>query len=251
MPNVSLADLKRKYRDIICIPVGQIEAICRVPTLREYRAFRTELEIGLRPRDIVYDEIFRDIVLDEVLIDEYNTLPAGLVDSVVDAVLLISGNLLQTEEDIARINSDIDAARQYVEQDVYNQLSMIICKAFPRYTPSDLDDMEWSEFLRVLLMAEQMLGLEEPIKVEAAKKKSLIDKVFEDARKAEEMDRPSPGEHRQMNAQRGVSRGSMDEVKKQMDMETIRKLQERRRNIEQVEGAARQGPRIPSRRGLH
>jgi hypothetical protein len=121
-----------------------------------------------------------------------NLTPPGVVPSICNAALSIGGNLLRTEDDIERMNTDISDMRNAVKLNPYDQFIMLICKAFPKYTPSEVETLEYQEMLRLLVMAEQLVGLEEPVQLKKNKQENLTDQLFKDARRGEQVDRGMP-----------------------------------------------------------
>lgn len=158
-----LADLKKKHRTVFCSQVADFTVFFRPLTLRERDAWMKIISTGLVPLGKAYDQVFREVVLDEALIQDMNQTPAGLVPTVVEVVFMISGNDLRTQDDMDRMNKDIKEVREAVSGNIFEQFMMLICQAFPSLTPKDVEDMEYPQILRLTMMAESMLGLEEPV----------------------------------------------------------------------------------------
>lgn len=190
---MDLAALKRKYRFIFCTEIiGQL-IYWRPLTLREHDIYTKIIELELTPIGKLQDRIFREIILSPEVIDSMNQSPPGLVPSIVNTALAVSGNLLRSNEDMERMNFDISEMRDAVSNNPYEQFILLICKAFPIYTPSNIEQLEYQEMLRLLVMAEQMIGLEEPIKLKLTEKpKSITDRLFKDAKMAEQVDYGAP-----------------------------------------------------------
>jgi hypothetical protein len=190
---MDLAALKRKYRFIFCTQFADKLVYWRPLTLREHDIYTKIIAMDLSPIGEVQDTIFRDIVLNPDIIDEMNLMPPGVVPSIVNAALFVCGNLLQSEADMIRMNSDIEEMRKAISANPYEQFILLICKAFPTYTPSDIEELEYQEMLRLLVMAEKMTGMEDPIKLKPAKKEgSATDHLFQDRKAAEQVDRGAP-----------------------------------------------------------
>ncbi len=190
---MDLANLKKYHRFIFCTEIVGKSIYWRPLTLQEHDIYHKVIDLQLLSIGKIQDKIFREICLDPSFIDGMNQTPPGLVPSTANTALSISGNLLRGEEDMDRMNIDIAAVRDSVSSNPYEQFIILICKAFPTYTPADIEKLEYQEVLRLLVMAEQMLGLEEPIKLTKQENKNLTDRLFQDRKGAEQADfgRPS------------------------------------------------------------
>jgi hypothetical protein len=189
---MDLASLKRKYRIIFCTQIGSRLIYWRPLTLREHDIYTKIFTLGLSSKGKVEDLIFQDIVLDPLILDQMNLLPPGIVPSIVGAAMMVSGNNLDSDQEMNRMNTDLDQIRDSISDNPYEQFIMLICKAFPKYTPSDIEQLEYYEMLRLLAMAEQIIGLEEPIKLKRQGSKEFTDRLFEDARRGEFVDHGAP-----------------------------------------------------------
>lgn len=90
---------------------------------------------------------------DKMLFIEDNRLdqPAGVISTVVKAILYFSGALKADT-----IIHQLDAQRGAIEN-IEDQLTVAICKAFPAYTPEDIEKMEWQTVLKRAAQAEAAL----------------------------------------------------------------------------------------------
>ena len=202
---MDLAALKRKYRFIFCTQLAERLIYWRPLTLREHDIYMKIIDLELTPTGKLQDQIFREIVLSPGIIDQMNQTPPGLVPSIVNTALTISGNLLQSKDDMDQMNMDLSGMRDAVSSNPYEQFIILICKAFPTYTPSDVEHLEYQEMLRLVVMAEQMIGLEEPIVLKPLEKeKPITDRLFRDRKGAEEADhgRPSTADIREILSER-------------------------------------------------
>jgi len=218
---MDVAALKRKHRFIFCTEFAGRLIYWRPLTIREHDIYMKIIELELSYQGKLEDSIFREIVLDPSVIDSMNQTPAGLVPSIVNTALAISGNLLRGEQDMVKMNSDLAEMRAAVGSNPYEQFFLLICKAFPTYTPSDLEHLEYQEMLRLLVMAEQMIGLEEPISLKpVAKQKSFTDQLFADKKEAEQVEhgRPSAVSIRDVLADRQKPDLSLQQAR-QIEME--------------------------------
>lgn len=104
--------------------------------------------------------------------------PAGVVSTVVKAVLYFSGALKANT-----IIQQLNAQRGSIDN-IEDQLTVAICRAFPSYTPEDIEKMEWPTVLKRAAQAEATLMgrfIEPPFRViteediEKEKRKHKID----------------------------------------------------------------------------
>jgi len=189
---MDLVSLKRKYRKIFCTRVAGYEIYWRPLSLREHDIYSKIIELDLSPLSKIQDQIFREVVLSVDIIDQMNNLPPGIVFSISNTVLTISGNLLRTTADLDRINDDLETLRTVVNSNPYEKIMIDICRAFPAYTPEKLEELDYYELLRLLIMSEQVLQ-ETVYKLELAKKEdSLIDHIFRHKKEAELADSSAP-----------------------------------------------------------
>lgn len=183
---MDLVELKRKHRQVFCLDFVGTRVIFRLPTWREHDIYERALALSWDLPGQIEDRIFREICLDPALIDEMNQTPAGLVSTVIRVALLLSGNNLSSPEKMDRLNADLQTVRESVSTNAYESLIILICKAFPSFKPSEVEDLSYWEILRLSIMAEQILEMKEPVKFFIEKKqRSITDKLFDDARQAE------------------------------------------------------------------
>lgn len=188
---MDVVDLKKKNKAVFCLRIGALEIPFRIPNWREGNIYRSALQNPSRPRGQIEDEIFLDLCLSEIIKDQFQSLPAGVVSSVVYASLSIAGNDLNSWAEVDRLNQDLKMMRDRVRVDAYNYLITVVMKAFPAYKISDVEELPYYEFIRLVAMAEIVLNLESPIEFkEEKKKKSKTDSLFEDARRAAQADSP-------------------------------------------------------------
>jgi len=85
--------------------------------------------------------------------DEYDDLPAGVIECVGEAILAETG-FVPTRD---LVQKQIDAARGRVQQDYYHTGVAYICTAF-HLKPGEVDELTIDEFMNYLAMAEVALG---------------------------------------------------------------------------------------------
>lgn len=191
---MDLLDLKRRYRTIFCTEIAGERVFWRPLTWQEHEAYIKIIAFDLVPIGKLQDTMFREIVLSPSSIDEMNLKPPGFVASIVNAAVSVSGNSLTNRQDVERLNTDLATARENLKTNPFDQMIMVICRAFPTYSPFDLRSLEFIEIIRLLVMAENILGMEQPITFGPPEGKRFTDKIFEDAAKAQKVDEvPPPG----------------------------------------------------------
>ena len=78
-------------------------------------------------------------------------LPAGIVSTVVKTVLYMSG---ATKAD--QVFGQLETQRALISN-IEDQITVTICRAFPGYTPEDIEALDWPTVLRRAAQAEAML----------------------------------------------------------------------------------------------
>jgi hypothetical protein len=112
--------------------------------------------------ELLEDEIFLKCVENEYYKKDIDNLDAGIIESVVVGIL--SASCPDMVEDM---QAAMEAARYQFCSNIIDQNVIIICRAFPGYTPDDLYRLNFRDFMRRLAMAERKLldngVLKEPI----------------------------------------------------------------------------------------
>ena len=217
---MDILELKRKYGKVFRVDVNGIEVLFRLPSWKDYKLYVDVLDREIVPRVYLYDSIYQDVVLNEPLVDNMYQLPAGFIDSIVELVLYIAGNALRTEWDVARVNEDIDVMRGVISTNIYDQFVMLICHAFPSYTPSAVDELDWHEVLRLLLMAENILMREGKIQQgvnilpadEQPQPESLASQIMKDTQMAQRSDLAPPPFQQGLSPEQQKQAQMMDNV---------------------------------------
>lgn len=229
---LDLAELKKEHRVVFCLELAGYEIIFRLLSWREHNIYSKVLSMSPLLRGKIEDKLFRELCLNPILIDEMNNLPAGIISTVVGVILSLSGDTLDnTEESLEKINANLQEARESLESNIYEQFILMICQAFPSFNPQQVEELPYYEVLRLVVMAEKILSLEEPLNVIQKKEKPFTEKIFEDASRAQQVDLrlsddPSPAEIR--NA---LLKQNDPERARQLEM--IRRVKQRRMQDEQ------------------
>lgn len=124
-----------------------------------WERFNMYMELQLKgslPNDLIEDAIFRECVLDAVTIDSMGRFRAGVVHTVASVAMHISG-----PADLETVNPSLEIARTQVDS-LNSQIVMVICRAFPAYSPEDIEAMPWNKVLIRLAQAERILMTKNP-----------------------------------------------------------------------------------------
>jgi hypothetical protein len=189
---MDIINYKKDNNLVFCTNIADIEIYWRLLTFKEYNIYTKLFDLNTISNGKIEDFIFREIVLNSFAVERMNTYPPGIVPSIVYAALDMSGMRFKTPDDLEEINKAINHTREALSTNVYDQIMMYICSAFPSYNPSILQDLEHHELLKLLVMAEKILGLEEPIIFREEKKKNITDQIFEDSKNAKEFENQIP-----------------------------------------------------------
>lgn len=151
-------ELKEKHRYLYLVDISDFanskltsSAIVRPLTRREF-SFYSELE-GHEVERAIVDACV--LYPDTDLLDECTL---GIDNYLSRAVLNISG--FSSEDTL--IDGVIEAREE--AKSLESAITIYICKAFPKYTPDDVDDMTFMEQMRLVALAEQIIG--EPLEYE-------------------------------------------------------------------------------------
>lgn len=229
---IDLVEAKKRYRTVFGLELAGNLIYFRLPTWRENSIYKQVFSITPRLLGHLEDELFRSVCLDPQVVDRMNSLPAGVITTIVGLAIKLSGNDLLSPADADRINSDLNQIRTNLDNNPHEYLILTICKAFPSMTPREVEDLPYSEVLRMVVIAERKLELEPIIFGKKKKEKSFTDQIFEDASRAQSLDidqsrgTPSPAEIRDALLQ---NRGESVNLRQAQQQEMIRKVKERRR----------------------
>jgi len=132
------------------------------------------------PLDLVAERIFRDCVVDQHILNRMDTLRAGVVSTIVELIIAMSGPV----SDVEKFNKDLDEARALASlPDSF--IVTTICRAFPAYKPEDIETMDWDKVQYRLAQAESILiplgQLNSPLKLTTGQpKQNEASKIFND-----------------------------------------------------------------------
>lgn len=118
-----------------------------------------ELYVGLfktvpQAKADLEEEIFKDCVVDHPLPEEdYDQWNAGIVTTVAQQILYFS-SIRKSEEFLQRL----DAVRESVAGDIWNQIHARIMSLFPAYTLEQLRNMSIDSIMEKLVLIELVTG---------------------------------------------------------------------------------------------
>lgn len=143
-----LRAIKQRFGPVFAVSVGGRRFICRTVTRYEAAIIGYLDSDELKPEQM--DDLFRLAVLFPEDAADDETIDVGSVRYVVDAVLDKSG--LAT---VSGMQAQLEAARK--RKTVYDDIAAIICAAFPKYAPDELNAWPISRLMDVLIVAEATL----------------------------------------------------------------------------------------------
>jgi hypothetical protein len=130
---------------------------------REYKSLIHSLGSGNPTPEIIFDYIFNKCVLDTVLVDIIEEQQAGLVQTLGELILSLSG-----PGDKEFLTSLLDQARACTGT-VELQIKATICRVFPGYTMDKLDELTFPKLVQVFAQAERVMldsgVIEEPFRI--------------------------------------------------------------------------------------
>jgi hypothetical protein len=145
-----IMEWKSKYSNIYYQKIGGHEYIFRILTKSEYLTlYFLQFHVSSQSEDVLLDKCVLYPSEDSAY---YDDLPAGEVAGLVARILSLSGF-----SNLDSIKEDLDKARENIKL-LDNQMILIICKAFPHITPSDIDSFDYPTIIHHVSLAEELLG---------------------------------------------------------------------------------------------
>lgn len=102
---------------------------------------------------VIEDEIWLSCVLEHPYAEPLDDLLAGTVSTVAELILFLSGL-----PDIRDKQAVLEASRARAAADFHLQVQVALCRAFPAYTPEQLEKLSLPQLLLRVAQAEQILG---------------------------------------------------------------------------------------------
>jgi len=145
-----ILEWKRKYANIYYIKFGNNEYVFRLLTKGEYVAlYFVQFHMSNEAEDILLDRCLLYPIISRA---ERDASLAGDIATLVEKILYLSGF-----SNLENIKDDLDKEREKI-QILDNQIVLIICKAFPHITPSDIDSFDYPTILHYVSLAEELIG---------------------------------------------------------------------------------------------
>jgi hypothetical protein len=139
---------KHKYEDIYIVKIIKNIYIFRLLTRGEY------FDIVSLQDNLSYDTenfILNNCLLYPSGIDNINNRLAGDIDYIIQNIVRLSGFSKKSE-----IIKDLDEYRNKIGV-LDNQITVLICKAFPQITPEDINKFNYNKLLKYITIAEAIL----------------------------------------------------------------------------------------------
>jgi hypothetical protein len=168
MFSADIMEWKKRYRSVYYQKIGGYEFIYRLLTKGEYLAlYFIQFHISEQAEDVLLEEC---VLYPEIKEGYLDSLNAGVVATLVEKILSMSGfsNLEGIKADLEKERNDI--------QLLDNQIVLMICKAFPHLTPSDIDNFDYPTIIHHVTLAEEILGTKLEISRPEDKNKIDFDK---------------------------------------------------------------------------
>ena len=154
--SAKILEWKQEYRNIYYQKVGTNEYIYRLLTKNEYLSlYFMQFHISSSAEDILLDKC---VLYPEYHEHDWNELKAGEPATLVENILISSGF-----SNLDNIKKDLDKEREKIRL-LDNQIVVVICKAFPHITPSEIDTFDYPTIIHYVALAEAILGTELEIK---------------------------------------------------------------------------------------
>lgn len=153
----TIQELKKRHKHLYLVDVSSLideknelttEHMVVRPMTRSEFNFLTALE---NPDELAVEEAIKDCILyPDSITDSYS---AGIIDYLYRCIDAISG--FSSEASLAE---GVHYGRNYATT-LDSAITMCICKAFPKYTPEDVDAMTFHKMMELCGLAEIMLGI--------------------------------------------------------------------------------------------
>jgi hypothetical protein len=141
---------------------------------------------GALSDDDFEETVFRHCVTSDYLKDTLPSLKAGTVTTAANSIVQSSVPL-----NLKDLNSSLDYFRYIVGTTIYDQLVILVCRAFTGYTPQQLYAMKFEDFMHNVALAERKLlesgMLAEPVALTQPEAKTVEPEVKKPAIESNKM----------------------------------------------------------------
>jgi hypothetical protein len=140
---------KKSFRSIYYVKIGEKEYIFRLLSKGEYLSlYLFQSELSYSAEDLLLDMC---VLYPEISLNEIDRLYAGEVNTLISSILSLSGF-----SGLENIKEDLDKDRSSIQL-LDNQITLIICRAFPHITPEDINNFDYPTIIRHITLAEALL----------------------------------------------------------------------------------------------
>lgn len=151
IPTDVILDLKSRWPNIYSVKMGKSYFIFRLLSRKE---FGVVIDLQNYKTGSEEDYIFETCVLyPKISSEDLNNMLAGIVPEIVKVIVKMSG--FSSSDSLVFC---IEASRTMMTL-ADNQMTVVICKAFPHLTPEDVNNFDIQKLTYYLALAEQILGV--------------------------------------------------------------------------------------------
>ena len=145
-----ILEWKEKYRNIYYKKVGSNEYIFRLLSKNEYLALCfMQFHVSSSAEDTLLDKC---VLYPDASPEYWDSLKAGEVHVLLEQILTSSG-----WSNLEDIKKQIEKERENIQL-LDNQIVVVICKAFPHITPSEIENFDYPTTIHYIALAEEILG---------------------------------------------------------------------------------------------
>jgi hypothetical protein len=166
--SAEILEWKQKYKSVFYQVIAGHEFIYRLLTKGEYLAlYFIQFHISEKAEDMLLEKCLLYPRLEK---EQFDNMSAGIVATLVEKILSMSGF-----SDLEKIKDDLEKERNNLQL-LDNQIVLMICKAFPHITPSDIDNFDYPTIIHYVTLAEAILNTKLEISKPEDKHKIDFDK---------------------------------------------------------------------------
>lgn len=144
---------KEEFYDVYYVQIYDQEFIYRLPSLEEFKKLETQYPNMLE----LQEAICRTYVLDPIIEDWDEDIPAGYVESLAKSIINDSGAWWDTDEVVSRLNN----ANQPLDS-LLKIIPLTIKKAFPEYSFDELQKWNFPRQLEYYQYAKWIININTP-----------------------------------------------------------------------------------------
>ena len=142
---------KEKHGSVFCLKVNEREYIFRTLTRSEYfNVLHTQTSMSMNSEETVLQKC---LLCPEYNKEDLDNRLAGEVGELINYIILLSGF-----SDGEQFLKDMEKEREGIKI-LDNQITLLICKAFPHLTPEKIDQLNYQQTLRYIALSEEILDV--------------------------------------------------------------------------------------------